>query len=235
MSYNFVLVHSPVVGPLSWRPVADYLERQGYRCVVPSLVPALHGEGGLAAAIAERVREAVDASPVTGPMVLVGHSAAGAFLPVIGSRLGERVRAYLFVDARLPRRDASLDDEDGPEAVAGRREMAEDGWLPPWSQWFPADALRAALPDEERRQRFVAELPQIPLALFSETISFGESWPDAQCGYLRLSEFYKPLAREAAAAGWPVVEVDAQHLHLLVDAPEVAELLLELLGRLGKG
>ena len=95
--------------------------------------------------------------------------------------------------------------------------------------------MRAVLPHDERRERFVAELPPIPLALFSETISFSRKWPDAPCGYLRLSEFYKPLAREAAAAGWPVAEIDAQHLHLLVQPAEVAGFLVELLDRLERG
>lgn len=232
MATNFVLVHSPIVGPASWRPVAGVLRGGGQRAVVPSLLPALQRSSGFAAAIAEEVREAVEASSVKGPLVLAGHSAAGAYLPVIGSRLGGRVGAYLFVDARLPRRDASLDDEDGPAAVADRREMAEEGWLPPWSQWFPAGVLRAVLPDDDRRERFLAELPPIPLALFGETITFPAEWPDAPCGYLRLSEFYKPLAREAANKGWPVAEIDAQHLHLLVDPEAVADLLLELLGRM---
>ncbi len=92
--------------------------------------------------------------------------------------------------------------------------------------------LRAVLPDDDRRERFLAELPPIPLALFGEMITFPAEWPDAPCGYLRLSEFYKPLAREAAVEGWPVAEIDAQHLHLLVDPPAVADLLLELLGRM---
>lgn len=235
MSFDFVLVHSPIVGPISWRPVANALERQGHRVVVPSLLPALQRPSGFAGAIAQRVREAVEEASVAGPVVLVGHSAAGAYLPVIGAGLERPICAYLFVDARLPRRDASLDDDDGPEAVAERRKMAEGGWLPPWSQWFPEGLMRAVLPDDERRERFVAELPPIPLALFSETISFSSEWPDAPCGYLRLSEFYKPLAGEAAAASWPVAEIDAQHLHLLVEPAVVADFLLELLGRLERG
>jgi len=231
MATDFVLIHSPIVGPYSWRPVADVLRRAGHRVVVPSLLPALQRPSGFAAAIAAAVGEAVEASSAAGPLVLAAHSAAGAYLPVIGAHLGG-AGAYLFVDARLPRRGASLDDDDGPAAVAKRREMAEDGWLPPWSQWFPAGLMRAVLSDDDRRERFVAELPPIPLALFGETITFPAEWPHAPCGYLRLSEFYRPLAREAAAAGWPVAEVDAQHLHLLVDPPAVADLLLELLRRM---
>lgn len=228
----FVLIHSPLIGPYSWRPVAGELQREGYRTVVPSLLPVLQRSWGFSNAIAQRVKDAVMESGTRGPLILVAHSAAGAFLPVIASRLERPVQAYVFVDARLPRRGASLSDDDSPREVQARREMAEDGMLPPWSEWFSEEAVKEIIPDDERRQRFLAELQPIPLALFDEKISFSSGWPDAPCGYVRVSEFYRPLAQEAAVLGWPVVEVDVQHLHLLVDPIQVTGLLLNVVARL---
>ncbi len=33
----FVLLHSPLVGPLTWGPVADELRRRGIEAIVPAL------------------------------------------------------------------------------------------------------------------------------------------------------------------------------------------------------
>ena len=232
MSYSFVIVHSPLIGPFSLQPVAAQLQHLGHQTVTPSLLPALRRSSDFVNAIAQCVREAVTESDVSDPLVLIGHSAAGAFLPVVASQLDREVQAYVFVDARLPRRDASLADEDSLEAAKRLREMTEDGLLPPWSEWFGEGAMREVIPQDDERKRFVAELQRIPIALFSEEISFSSNWPDAPCAYLRLSEFYKPLAREALAMGWTVIEIDGQHLHTLTHPEEVADLLQEVLGQL---
>jgi hypothetical protein len=232
MAYNFVLIHSPLIGPYSWRPVGDELENTGQRVVIPSLLAVLEQSSGYANSIAEYVRKAVDGSALPEPLVLVGHSAAGAYLPVIGAELDRAVTAYVFVDARLPMRGTSLADQDTPEEGQHRRKMAEDGMLPPWPEWFDEGVMAEVIPNEERRNRFVTELQPIPLALFHEEIIYPSDWPDAPCAYLRLSEFYKPLAQEASAVGWPVLEIDAEHLHLITHPQEVANLLLSILHEL---
>ncbi len=232
MSHSFVIVHSPLIGPYSLQPLAAQLQHQGHKIVIPSLLPALRRSSGFANAIALRVREAVSETDVADPLVLIGHSAAGAFLPVISSHLDREVQASVFVDARLPRRDASLADDDSPEEAQRRQEMAEDRLLPPWSEWFGEGAMTEVIPQDDKRKRFVAELQPIPIALFDEKISFSSNWPDAPCAYLRLSEFYKPLAREALAKGWAVIEIDGQHLQALTHPEEVADLLLEVLDQL---
>ncbi len=233
MTPFLVLVHSPLIGPYSVRRTAEALEQRGHRTLVPNLVPGLARSSGFASAFAERLRDAVTESRPSQPLVLVGHSAAGAYLPAIGSALDHKVGAYLFLDARLPRRDASLADQDQPEEVQHRREMARDGILPRWSDWFDPALMEEAIPDREVRDRFLAELKPVPLALFHEPISFESDWADSPCAYLRLSEFYEPLAREASRRGWAVLEVDAGHLHPLTHPGETADLLVDFLERAG--
>lgn len=231
----FILVHSPLLGPFTWQPVADELQREGYKTIVPSLLPVLKRSSGFTDAIARQVKEAVDESPAVDPLILVAHSAAGAFLPLIASCLDRNIQAYIFVDARLPRKGASLADEDSLWERQERREMVQDGMLPPWSNWFGEAAMTEVIPDDHTRRRFLAELQPIPLGLFGEQISFPASWPDAPCGYVRLSDSYRPMAQEAAARGWSVMEVDAQHLHLLADPIDVTSLLLNVVGGLETG
>lgn len=232
MTYSFVLVHSPLIGPYSWRPVAAELERQGHRAVTPSLLPALDSSLGFSHAFAQLVREAVNRSEKSGPLILVGHSAAGAYLPVIAAELDREVCAYVFVDARLPERHATLADQDAPQDEDLRRELAQDGMLPPWSDWFGDDVLAEVIPDGEQRRRFVAELRPVPLALFHEKITYPPEWPGAPCAYICMSQFYRPLAQEASARGWPVMEIDAGHLHTLTHPGQVAPLILEILDQM---
>jgi hypothetical protein len=136
MSVTFVLIHSPLVGPATWALVAKELERRGHRAIVPSLVEALGSGSEFRGAIANCVARAVEHAGADQPLVLVGHSAAGAFLPVIRESLLNRVLAYLFVDARLPEWNASLFDASSAEIVEHQRALAKDGWLPRWSDWF---------------------------------------------------------------------------------------------------
>src|ERR671937_737858 len=98
----FVLVHSPLVGPATWTPVARELERRGRQAVVPSLF-------GVATAQPPRWRFCVDAvraaaGDVRRPVVLVGHSGAGPLLAAIAGALGPTVSRLSFVDAGLPAR-----------------------------------------------------------------------------------------------------------------------------------
>jgi hypothetical protein len=55
----------------------------------------------------------------------------------------------------------------------------------------------------------------INLAFFEEPLPQVESWPDAPCGYIRLSEGYDQTAQEARRRGWSYREFDAGHFHML--------------------
>jgi hypothetical protein len=226
----FILVHSPLVGPYTWEAVAGELRGRGHQVVVPSLLDVLDRSSGYAVAIAERVAQAVGRVDDEDPLLLVAHSAAGAYVPVIGEAVGRPLAGYLFVDARLPRDGGSLFDDSSPDEVERQRDRAVEGWLPPWAEWFGEEAMRGVLPDDGVRQRFVAELRPVPLALFEEPVPSRPGWPDAPCGYLRLSPSYGREVAEARAKGWPVLELEAGHLHMLVEPEMVTRAILELAG-----
>jgi hypothetical protein len=224
-----VLVHSPLVGPATWRPAAVALEARGVPAVVPSLL-------GFETASRPRWRRCVDLAVAAVParsagLVLVGHSGAGLLLPWIGSRLRPGVRAYVFVDASLPA-------PDGPTPLAPPafraflEARAVAGRLPPWSEWWGDEALRELLPDDALRAQLSAEMPKLPLDYFIEQVPTPSGWPDAPCGYLRFSEAYEAAAVDAGARGWPVATLEGGHLHPAVQPDAVAEALLDLLNRL---
>jgi hypothetical protein len=224
----FILLHSPLVGPMTWLPVAEELQRRGHLAIVPSFLPVLANGSEFSRAFGLQVAGALADVPLERPLILVAHSAAGAFIPAIRTAVKQPITGYIFVDARLPQAGVTLFDDMGVEMVKQLRGLARDGRLPPWSEWFGPEAMKEVIPDSSLRARFVAECPAVPLALFEERIPVFAGWPDAPCAYLRLSKFYVPQTEFARAAGWPVLEMDAGHLHMLVEPTAVAEAILQL-------
>ncbi len=223
----FVLIHSPLVGPLTWEPVATELRRRGERVVVPSLrVPSLeppYWVGHVTAVVAAVQAAGYGVSAPT----LVSHSGAGVLLPAVRAALGRPVAGYVFVDSDLPVDGRSRLDlfaaEDPAAAIEFRGAADTAGLLPIWT----AADLAAAIPDSDLRRRFVAEL--LPLAVYEEPIPVFAGWPDAPCAYMQFSPAYTPAAARARALGWPILELPGSHFRLLTDPLVVAEALRDRL------
>lgn len=228
----WVFIHSPLVGPLTWQPVADEFRRGGGKALVPSLTKATEAGPPYWAHHAAAVADLVQSTSVTGPLVLVAHSGAGPLLPAIRERMELPVAGYLFVDASLPRAGASrldlLDLFESPDVAAEFRMAAKDGVLPTWRN----EDLRETIPDPALRRRFVAELQPLPLAVYEEPLPVPPEWPDAPCGYLQFSPIYEPWAMHAHRAGWACTQLAGGHFHMLVDPPTVADTLLRLANRM---
>ncbi|MGH2721804.1 MAG: alpha/beta hydrolase [Actinomycetota bacterium] len=232
----FVLVHSPLVGPRTWAPVAATLARRGQRAIVPALRPGEVTRGPMWSHFADRVAASV--GPAIRSIVLVAHSGAGPLLPVIGERVGAEVDAYVFADATIPARTGAT-----PVVPAGLmdalRQKAEGGRVPKWSAWFPEDVMRTLVPDDGLRAEVEDELPSLPLAYFEESVPTPAAWTEDRCRYLQFSEAYLPAAADAESKGWPVVRLAGGHLHMLADPLAVTGALLLLAspdpGRKGTG
>ncbi|MBO0824338.1 MAG: alpha/beta hydrolase [Actinobacteria bacterium] len=205
----FVLVHSPVTGPSTWRWVAAELTARGHEVLVPA-VPAVRVWQEFADSVAAQAGQQHDA-------VLAGHSGAGPLLPQIAARVGSR--RLVFVDAGIPP-DQGEAELMPAEILAELRKLAVDGLLPPWSEWFGSDVMRDLVPDAERRAAITAELPRVPLAYFEARVPVPTGWAAACCGYVLLSEAYATAADAAEARGWPVLRRQGGHLDL-VTIPDV--------------
>ena len=225
----FVLIHSPLVGPLTWKPVAEQLAERGYRAVVPILTSAIGAGPPYWRRHIDEIDRDLGEISEDESLVLVGHSGAGALLPVLGANMRPAVAAYLFVDAGIPEDSRSRFDLFGDdEQVTALRRRAQNGLLPPWNHWFPEAAMERLLPDAAMRQEFIKELQPTPLAVYEEPIPVPMDWPDASCSYLQLSAAYSGEARKARQRGWPVMEVHGNHLQMLVDPGTVADVLLSV-------
>jgi hypothetical protein len=224
----FVLVHSPLIGPTSWSPVAQELERRGRIAVVPSLLGVAEAAEPQWRHVPEAVRVAT--SHLQQRAILVGHSGAGVLLPVIADALDVEVAALVFVDSLLPP-DAGRLLLGPPAFMEQLRALATDGVLAPWSDWFGADAMRELVPDERLRADLEAEMPRLPLSYFEATVPLPDAWPDRRpCGYLLLSAGqYGHSAAGARAHGWPVIELHGVgHLAIATSPIPVTAALLEL-------
>jgi hypothetical protein len=231
---TLVLLHSPLVGVESWGALPDALRRGGGGAVAVGVgtdEEAPFAEGYVRGAVAG----VLDGPPLADPLVLVGHSGAGPLLGAVGNGLKARRRpvgGYLFCDAGLPEDGASRLDllavEDRAMAAAFRAELERGGRFPTWSD---AD-LEPVVPDPGARAALVGSLRPRGLAFFTEPLPAAPGWPDAPCGYLRLSAVYDRWAEAAAARGWPTASLNAGHFHPLVDPDGVAAALLGLLARM---
>ncbi|MEV0647374.1 hypothetical protein AB0I28_19100 [Phytomonospora sp. NPDC050363] len=202
---TLVLVHSPLVGPSAWRPAGESLAARGFGVVIASPLGGLADGPPLHAAFARAV-----AGETPDGAVLVVHSGAGALVPAIAAAAEGRVTGAVYVDALLPHPGRTWFDTAPSELGAHLRELAEDGLLPPWNEWFPPGAVDGLLPDAGPRADFLAELPRLPLSYFGETAPEHDApFPGA---YLRLSDGYEEQAAAAEASSWPVVREDADHL-----------------------
>ncbi|GAA1671883.1 hypothetical protein GCM10009830_17540 [Glycomyces endophyticus] len=219
-----VLVHSPLTGPLAWEPTAEALQSLGHVVVLPDLGPAFAGEGPYFTGAAALVAEALGEYAMHESVVLVAHSGAGALLPTIAEAV-PRTTATVLVDAELPRPGQSWFDTAPAELGASLRELAVDGVLPKWSDWYAPDAIADLLPDDFQRETFTAALPRLPLAYFEETAPPAPAWPPGPCAYLRLSAAYVTQAAAAVEKEWTVAELPTDHLAIITQPEKVARIL----------
>jgi hypothetical protein len=250
----YVLIHAPVLGPASWRPVGAELSRAGHRVTVPSL--AAFSAGGppyaprlvqlcakqVKAAAAQQAPEAGPGSRAAGRpaadavpdrVVLVLHSGAGPFAGQLAAAVGAGSVAAVFADAGLPARSGASPVVDA-RFLPYLREIASDGMVPPWPQWWPGADPAELYPNNAARVAVLADARPLPLSFFEETVPpAAATRPLRDAGYLLFSDGYRPEADEARSRGWPVTELAGSHLHPLVRPAEVAAAIVSLAQRPG--
>src|SRR5882757_1843704 len=98
-------MHSLLLGPLSWAPVAAKLAASGAVTIVPSLVDVTNADDPpFWPRVTDSVNDSVGQLPHGHPILVVAHSNAGLFVPVIAHAARRPVAGCLFVDATLPAR-----------------------------------------------------------------------------------------------------------------------------------
>ena len=220
MAFTFLLIHSPLVGPMTWRPASGRLAASGNRVVVPRLSnPATPDTSYLE----HHRRQVLDQIPdsVDGPHVVVGHSGAGALLPLLGKSLGNRSR-LVFVDSGLPRKGRSRFDLF-PDGLADRwRTQAVDDRLP--ATWTERN-LSGLIVDDGLRKQFSSELRPTPIKVYEEPMPLDPPCDGSRTAYVLLSAPYSEPYLEAKRLGWVLERRDSTHCHMLNDPEDMAEIL----------
>ncbi len=228
MNTTFVLIHSPLVGALTWSKVAKELHRHGYAVCLPHLtdsddVPLPYWQQEAASA-ARYISEA----PLDAPLVLVAHSGAGPILPAIRRAIRHDVQAYLFLDAGIPRDGLTRFDlmalESEERAHGFREHLAAGGSFPNWSD----HELREIVPDHETRRALLGELHPRAMRFYDERIPAFLGWEKTPCGYIQFSAAYAAQFRQAQENGWVAREIAGGHFHMLVEPARVAAAIIEM-------
>jgi pimeloyl-ACP methyl ester carboxylesterase len=165
-------------------------------------------------------------------LVLVAHSNAGLFIPVIAAALPGQVRGCIFVDAALPPPSGAAVVAP-PELLALLRDKASGGLLPPWTDWWDEDEVAPLFPDQATRQAVTEEQPRLPLSYYEASVPVPAGWDAQPCAYLLFGPPYEELASEARGRGWIVEQLPGAHLHQLVDPNGVARSLLAIAEQMG--
>ena len=227
----FVLIHSPLVGPLTWELVAQELNQRKLGVIVPALEYSPTSPESYWKQHAESVSQALSQISKETSLTFVAHSGAGPLLPAIRAELANPVNAYVFVDAGIPRDGATrldlMKSEDSEWAKQFQDYLENGGRFPDWS----SDDLREIIPNENIRNRLVAEINPRALDFFTEPIPMFKGWPDAPCVYILFSEPYKSAAAQARQSRWQTYELESSHFHMLVDPKAVTDLIIETVNK----
>ncbi len=229
----FVLVHSPSVGPATWRPVAERLASAGHQALVPSLLEVGDGGPPYWPRVVAAVRAGLAGLTESQPVVLVVHSNAGVFAPVLIDGLTHPVASCIFADATVPAATGST-PLAGDEFLAFLRGLAgPDGRLPQWTDWWSEEDVAPMFPDDRVRHAVVTEQPRLPLAYYQEQVPVPAGWDRGRGGYLLFSPAYREQADLARMRGWPVRTTEGEHLHQIVDPGTVSLALMDLANSTG--
>ncbi len=220
------MIHSPLVGPLTLMPLAVEVRSHGFDVAVPDLRAALAEPRPQWQAILDLATSAAEGAP---PDVIIGHSGAGALLPLLADRVQANVVAY--VDAVVP--------GEGPQYEASEQFLAvvdklprEGPLLPPWHTWWGDDVILRLLPNDELRRRITADTPSVPRSLYDDPVPLPAGWMTRRgCCYLQLSPSYHDDRARAESYGWPADGINGQHLDVAAKPADVAPLLIHLIER----
>lgn len=235
MAPTLALIHSPLTSASAWGGLPDAVRALGHRVVLPEVLD--DDEPPYASHFVARASQQLQLDAPGEPLVLVGHSGAGPLLPQIAfarHSAGTPVTGYVFLDAMLPRtlraatRMELLELDDPVFSAQLAQHLADGGRFPEWTDRDLAELIE----DAGDRAMLLAGLHPRGLDFFTEPLPVPEDWPDAPCGYLRLSEPYDGAAQVAELRGWVVQRVEAHHFWALTHPTELAKELTALIADL---
>jgi pimeloyl-ACP methyl ester carboxylesterase len=221
---TYVFVHGAWGGSWDWRQVDSLLTRRGHRVYRPQLtglgerVHLASADVGLTTHIEDVVNTILweDLRDV----VLVGHSYGGMVITGVADRIPDRIRRLVYLDAFLPDSgDTAFDLAESTGATFLRANTRDGFIIPTWV--IDAHAIPRDVPQPLRTftdtLRLVNPASRRIPAIYILTIEPGKP-PDP----------FQRFADRAAARGWAVYQLEADHVPER-SAPAALAALLERL------
>ena len=230
---TIVLVHGAFADGSSWNRVIERLQHQGYSVIAPA-VP-LRGLAADSAYLASVVNQ------LDGPVLLVGHSYAGALITNAASDAAHVV-GLVFVAAFAPDTDERLGDvaATSKDSLLGTAQVQRAYPTGPGGETAPEflvdparfrEVFAADLPAEQAAVLAATQRP-VAAAAFSD-VSGPPAWKAlpswavvATADKAAGSDVVRSMAQRAGAE---IVEVDASHVVIVSQPQAVTELILKAL------
>jgi len=230
---TIVLVHGAFADGSSWNAVIERLQQQG--CTVIAPANPLRGVAADSAYLASVVNQ------LDGPVLLVGHSYAGALITNAATD-APNVVGLVFVAAFAPDTDERLGDvaATSKDSLLGTAQVQREYPTGPGGETAPEFLVDPA----RFREVFAADLPTEQAAVLAATqrpvaaAAFSDvsgppawktlpSWAVVATGDKAAgSDLVRSMAQRAGAE---IVEVDASHVVMVSQPQAVTELILKAL------
>lgn len=229
---HFVLVAGGGHGPWCWERLAPELEARGHRVTAPD-VPSSVPDAGLAD-YADATAGAIDRGP---DLVLVGHSMAGAYLPLIAGRTGATRQVFLCAYVPVAGQAVFPADMDAYETQGGGTpsiEVDELGRLP-MDRYGPetAKAVLCGDCDDDTVAWLAARLRPQGVAVMTEPFP-DDGWPaGVRSAFICCDDDPVQLVETARAQSAPFgvepLVLPGSHSPFLSRPAELADALVALL------
>ncbi len=222
MPMSLLFVHSPLVGPSTFRRMRDAALEAGHDAALPDLTVAATSAHPHDAYVDVAVQAAAS---LPGPVHVVGHSGAGAFLPLIGAGLTD-LGGLTFVDAVVPPVRGHHRTTVGLHSMLDDHTVGER--LEPWLDWWSDAVVKSLLPDPSDRAVLKADMPQLSRSFYDVDVAVPDRWADWPCSFLQLSAAYEEEASESLARGWPTTKIESTHLGIHTEPQSVLDAVVQL-------
>lgn len=177
---TIILVHGALLDSTIWSSVQSYLQNRNYN-VVTIDVPGRSGDGMDAKVVSLDIaakKLCNIAAMQHGPVIIAGHSQAGAIITQATAECGKIIKALVYIAAVVPLSDEStfmlLSDSDGrnfdqcviADKIAGLYRINSNG---PLKEMFMDDASPAEV------KRAIATMTAEPMRLGDDVLQYNEA------------------------------------------------------------
>jgi pimeloyl-ACP methyl ester carboxylesterase len=173
-------------------------------------------------------------------VVLVGHSYGGLVVTGAADAIADRLNQLIYVDAIVPENGESMFDIFGDDFARARRAAANEfggGWRMPLRK-----AQDYGVTDLDDVRWSASRLSAHPIATYEQRIHLVGNWERVPKTYIRcvdpqgkhLTNSRASSHARARAAGWPTIDLAADHNIMITDPEMLVDCINAIISRPGQ-